>query len=136
MTEQELEEFFQKVKGKEIRWTGWDEDEWFVPHTRDGRYIRGTCESGEPEVCCISNGFNECADGWCWEFVDEEGNYEIKSDILYGSGSKGKDGVINDQPKKKDDCTCTHNLFLYPCTCGYADTRKDEKENIIREVIK
>ena len=36
MTEQEVKEFINHVKGKKIRWTGWSKDDYFIP---DGHYF-------------------------------------------------------------------------------------------------
>ena len=67
MTRQENEEFFNKVKGKAIRWSGWGDDEYFIPEIL-GDKDRGLMQG-------ITNKF---VDEW---FI-EEGFEESKS---YGS---------------------------------------------------
>jgi hypothetical protein len=78
MTEQEKQEFFEQVKGRKIRWSGWPKDRYFIPT----RLNRDEIWSSR-EICLIYNGFNNYFDGH-WEFYEspEQTLYEQKKQFF------------------------------------------------------
>lgn len=42
MNKEEALEFFNKVKGCKIRWTGWDKKDYFIPERLKDTFIYGT----------------------------------------------------------------------------------------------
>lgn len=73
--EKEWEEFFQQVKGKKIRWSGWgDKKRWIIPIKRDKDGIEFE-EKGTgyyQEKYYIEKGFNKDVTGKHWELYQEE----------------------------------------------------------------
>ena len=79
MTEEKIVEFFNKVKGKKIRWSTWSASDYMVPHTlyREPNYGYYLVGSG---VCCgvmdfvmsayVQMGFDKDDLGNYWDFYE------------------------------------------------------------------
>jgi len=113
MTLQEAKEFFEKVKGRKIRYYN-DSTASFLPQflnlSPDSQHVMsGECISELGIVSSVHNvllmnGFNSDSNGNHWYFVDEPERVEIKADIEKNSIKK---------------CTCSSSdLFNYGCKCG------------------
>jgi hypothetical protein len=71
--------FFNKVKGKKIRWTEWDLKHHTIPLELKGPTIGSMLCLNKPEnnesQYWIMNGFDHCMDGYKWEYyidMDDE----------------------------------------------------------------
>jgi hypothetical protein len=76
MTEQQAKEFFEKVKDTAIKWTGWDDDQYFIPRELVGSFnlfgdlcYRNTLETSKRSFY-VSCGFNPDDFGkYRWKFL-------------------------------------------------------------------
>ncbi|MDD5650839.1 MAG: hypothetical protein PHF86_10570 [Candidatus Nanoarchaeia archaeon] len=124
MTEKEAFDFFEEVKGKEIKRSDWRSDESFVPREiynlstvphMVGTYYRHGIAWNEDGVFFVSLGFNSSDFGYCWKFVDNQVNQRLNNTAT---------------PVKTCTCTCTSETLLnFGCQCEYGKEEiKQEKE--------
>lgn len=70
MTDEQKQEFFDKVKGKKIRWSGWSYGcKWFIPsriNDDDPNKMHGEYENGGADHWYIYNGFKAHLDDRYW----------------------------------------------------------------------
>jgi hypothetical protein len=57
MTNKEYDEFFEKVKGKRIKYNYWDHDQYFIPYKQEISTIYGRTNNGKTDWWGIWNGF-------------------------------------------------------------------------------
>jgi hypothetical protein len=124
----EAKEWFEKVKGKKIRWSDWDNYMWIIPETLIGiRIMECLNHNGYRRTFSISNGFEPNVYGEYWIVVGCDDSdktvpkgsiaytYEIGSGASEGSMSSNAATVRGEQHK----CNCDFTeLLRYGCKCG------------------
>jgi len=110
MTEQEAQEFFEKVKGKKVHWvgenSGWEDGDYIIPvKLLDSRGFEAKVfMKSHPQwrkvAWNIKEGFNKAMSGCRWALLDEQED-SVKSEI------------------KTEKCTCDLSLLMTRgCQCG------------------
>lgn len=68
MKQESQQAFFEFVKGKEIRKTNWDENQFLIPDEIEDGELYGVNHKGDKDSCFIMNGFEPYENEVCWEF--------------------------------------------------------------------
>ena len=63
--------FFEQVKGKQVRWSGWSKARFMVPHDIKGTLLVGRDNCDCTVNCPVDNGFETNIYGRKWEFYEE-----------------------------------------------------------------
>ena len=72
--------FFEKVKGKKIRWSNWHYGAYMIPLNRKNDILEGEDENGTYLYARINQGFDNCRYGY-WEMDLSETERKIKETI-------------------------------------------------------
>ncbi len=125
MTEEQAQDFINKVKGKKIRWRGWDKESYVISDGTFGTFTKainhyqftGIC-SWFPKGCLFSIGEGLNENNWtlCEDLIDMAPNGAWRTRTL--NTIEGDDSMI-DNISKPHECNCKWNDVLrYGCRCG------------------
>jgi hypothetical protein len=121
MTDQEIQEFIDAVKGKKIRWSDWPVNMYFIPNGNFSfkrfygyDYINNTI-SPYGGGWYIKNGFNTTEKQDCWQFIDPQDKIDYENNK--NDTHTRKLNESDEELRKRINPSCSHpNKYINKAT--------------------
>jgi hypothetical protein len=146
MNEQQAKEFFNIVKDKAIRWTGWDNDQYFIPreliwnYTMSGDLYHGSTLNTLKHSFYVSCGFSyqDLFSKHRWEFLPITDH--LRESVKYSKEFRNDNSDLKYRVEHIASCLCQstniHDVLNIKESVNLLILDKGTVDNILKYILK